>query len=427
MPWRNLSVFLLATLPILTFARSATAEESPPKLLGSVTASQLAEPPFSEWFDRGQAEYVPDPGVVETLRRADWRDVEVTIFFGTWCEDSQREVPRMLELLDTLRFPPSDRRLIAVDNAEELHKRSPGGEEEGLEIYRVPTLIVERGGREVARIVEHPARSLERDLLTIVEGEEYTPSYASYPTIRHWLREGLLAEANVNADGLAGEVRTLVSSEWELYSAARVLTFRGERKEGAKLMEVNCSIYWESSWCHARLADLQIRAGEVKLARRSVVRALERNDDPDEIEALVELVDRTARSPAESHDVATLENELRAAETAFANAFAEGDMEAFTQFVAEEAVFFSGAEPLRGRAAIVEAWTHLRGEGEAPPFTWEPERVAVEAKGIHGLSTGPVYSPDGQWIATFVSTRKRTAEGWQVLLDTGPRCPPPQP
>ncbi len=126
-----------------------------------------------------------------------------------------------------------------------------------------------------------------------------------------------------------------------------------------------------------------------------------------------------------SDEIAVLEQQLRESETAFAASFVAGDMEAFAGFLDEHAVFMGRRTPLKGKEAIVERWTQMRGTEEAP-FSWRPERVAVEADGQLGMSTGPVLSPEGTWISSFVSTWKHTAEGWRVVLDVGPRCPPPE-
>lgn len=126
-----------------------------------------------------------------------------------------------------------------------------------------------------------------------------------------------------------------------------------------------------------------------------------------------------------SQDVTALEQELRDAEANFAAAFFAGDMTAFAGFLDENAVFMGRSTPLRGKQAIVERWTRMRGTGDAP-FQWRPERVAVEADGLLGLSTGPVLDLQGVWLSSFASTWRRTPEGWRVVLDVGPRCPPAQ-
>ena len=125
-------------------------------------------------------------------------------------------------------------------------------------------------------------------------------------------------------------------------------------------------------------------------------------------------------------ETAALEEELRQAETAFAAAFAAADMQGFAEFLDDDAVFMGRRTPLRGKKAIVERWTRMRGTEEAP-FSWRPDRVAVRADGELGMSTGPVLGPDGTWLSSFVSTWKKTPDGWRVLLDVGPRCPPAEP
>jgi uncharacterized protein (TIGR02246 family) len=124
-----------------------------------------------------------------------------------------------------------------------------------------------------------------------------------------------------------------------------------------------------------------------------------------------------AAVPATVEDAAS---EVRAAERAFARSMAERDHEAFASFVSEEAVFL-GREALRGRAAVAEGWKPFF-EGEAAPFSWEPERVVVLESGDLALSTGPVYDPEGERIGTFNSTWRREADGrWRVVFDVG--CP----
>jgi len=116
-----------------------------------------------------------------------------------------------------------------------------------------------------------------------------------------------------------------------------------------------------------------------------------------------------------------LETELRAAETAFARTMADRDLEAFKSFLAEETVFFSGNQTLRGPDEVAAAWARFF-EGEAAPFSWGPEAVAVLESGTLGFSSGPVLSPEGERIGTFNSVWRRLGEGkWEIVFDRG--CP----
>jgi ketosteroid isomerase-like protein len=120
-------------------------------------------------------------------------------------------------------------------------------------------------------------------------------------------------------------------------------------------------------------------------------------------------------------DVLAREAELRATETAFAKSMADRDLKAFTSFLAEDAVFFGGGNVLRGRAAIVAGWTEFFKD-KAAPFSWAPQDVFVLSSGELGLSSGPVYAPDGVKVSFFTSTWRREADGrWLIVLDRG--CP----
>jgi len=291
LPLLFIAISVVLTLP------AAAHDEEPPKLLGRCTAQQLDEEPFSEWSRKGYDDYTPNPVILEALRESDTTDLKLTVFFGTWCGDSRREVPRLLKVFDAMELPRASVELVAVDRTEEALKQSPGGEERDREIYRVPTVIVERGSKEISRLVEYPVLSLERDLLAILEGNAYAPSYASYPFIRRWLAEGLLADPNVSPWGLASQLRDKIEGEGELAAAARVLQSRGDLAEAVKLFEVNCALHRESSRSHARLARALLDAGDREQAHESAERALRMNDDPERAQELVELLERTAAPP----------------------------------------------------------------------------------------------------------------------------------
>jgi len=125
--------------------------------------------------------------------------------------------------------------------------------------------------------------------------------------------------------------------------------------------------------------------------------------------------------PVAAQATAALEAEVRATERAFAQSMADRDLAAFTSHLAEETVFIGG-EVLRGRQAVVDAWSGFF-EGAQAPFSWEPETVVVLASGTLALSSGPVRNPAGERVGTFNSTWRREADGrWRIVFDKG--CPP---
>ena len=118
-------------------------------------------------------------------------------------------------------------------------------------------------------------------------------------------------------------------------------------------------------------------------------------------------------------DLAALRAEVVATERAFARTMADRDFAAFSAFIAEDAVFFSGTKTLRGKAEVVAAWKRLY-EKKDPPFSWAPEHVEVQDSGLLALSTGPVRDPAGKLAGTFTSVWRQVAPGtWRIIFDKG--------
>ena len=94
---------------------------------------------------------------------------EVTVYFGTWCSDSLREVPRLWKALEKAGGDvPFSVEYIGVDKSFGAGDVSL----EGTELEFVPTFVVHRRGEEVGRIVESAPNKLERDLLALLSGDE---------------------------------------------------------------------------------------------------------------------------------------------------------------------------------------------------------------------------------------------------------------
>ena len=118
-------------------------------------------------------------------------------------------------------------------------------------------------------------------------------------------------------------------------------------------------------------------------------------------------------------DLPALQRQVEAAERAFARSMAERDHAAFSAHLSDQAVFFGGAVPLRGRAAVAAGW-RAYFDGPAAPFSWEPDRVEVLGDGSLAHSTGPVRDPAGKPIARFNSIWRQGAPGvWRIVFDKG--------
>src|SRR5512139_1935612 len=122
-------------------------------------------------------------------------------------------------------------------------------------------------------------------------------------------------------------------------------------------------------------------------------------------------------------DRATLVRQVIDTETAFAKTMADRDHDAFTRFLADDTVFFSGPEPLRGKAAVAAWWKRFYTSPQAP-FSWKPGKVEVLEDGTLALSTGPVFDPAGKAVSSFTSVWRQQSPGvWRIVFDKGCNCP----
>lgn len=140
-------------------------------LLGPQTKSQLQKAPYSEWYNPEFEGYTVDEKAIAELRKEKLNSYNLTVVMGTWCGDSHRHVPRLMRILETLNFPENKLTIIGVNRKKE----APGGEEGPLNIQFVPTIIVQKYGKEIGRIVENPASGyIERDLVEILKKDNST-------------------------------------------------------------------------------------------------------------------------------------------------------------------------------------------------------------------------------------------------------------
>jgi len=144
-------------------------------LVGLSNRGGLQQDPFSVWFNKEYGAYTLNKEAVQVIKN-DSENLSIMLFMGTWCGDSRREVPRIYRILDAVNFDESRLTLINMDR----EKNSPDGEETGLNIHYVPTLILYKNSSEIGRVIESPIQSLEEDMAAIINGEKYTPNYSDF-------------------------------------------------------------------------------------------------------------------------------------------------------------------------------------------------------------------------------------------------------
>ena len=142
-------------------------------LLGPINAEGLNQEPYALWFEENSKAYTPDMSLIEEIKPL-LKPCYVKVFMGSWCEDSQREVPALLKLLDLADFDSSQLEIIAMTH----DKDTPENYEADYQIEFIPTIMFFKDGAELNRIVEYTQETLELDMLKILKQQAYTPAYA---------------------------------------------------------------------------------------------------------------------------------------------------------------------------------------------------------------------------------------------------------
>ena len=174
-----ISLMLLCTSPIFCqeFNKEITQEDGRKFMVGQINLEGLKTEPYAAWFEQGLDAYEVDQGLVDLFKKK-LSQYDIKLFLGTWCGDSKRETPRFIKILKAANYPMDQLEIIALDRRKAYYKKSPTGEEKGLNIIKVPTMVFFKKGKELNRIVESPMESLEEDMAQIVHKKPYTPNYA---------------------------------------------------------------------------------------------------------------------------------------------------------------------------------------------------------------------------------------------------------
>lgn len=131
----------------------------------------------TDWDSYAAESYKPSKKKVSAISRiVRARNIRFILFAGSWCKDSEAQLPTVMKLLDAARIASRNIDLYGVDG----QMKEPSGQSERFGILNVPTLIILKGERELGRIVERPMQTWEDDILSILSNEN-EPESASPP------------------------------------------------------------------------------------------------------------------------------------------------------------------------------------------------------------------------------------------------------
>lgn len=148
-------------------------ENGDPIIIGKQKRATLEKEPYKKWFDENYKQHSLDTLTMRAIKD-DLAQTDITLFMGTWCEDSQREIPAFFKALDIVGINSSHVNIITLSE----DKESPAIFLEGRDVNYVPTIIFKKEGKELGRIVEYSIFSIEKDMAKILNGEGYKHPYA---------------------------------------------------------------------------------------------------------------------------------------------------------------------------------------------------------------------------------------------------------
>lgn len=114
------------------------------------------------WFKEEYKNYTVSEKAVDSLFGLN--NVKITIAGGEWCSDTRLQLPRFIKILEIIQFPKENLEIIFVNREKQIPETY-----KNLQFKFVPTFIViDKSGKELGRIVENPTKTLEDDLIKIV-------------------------------------------------------------------------------------------------------------------------------------------------------------------------------------------------------------------------------------------------------------------
>jgi thiol-disulfide isomerase/thioredoxin len=110
------------------------------------------------------ASYNPKPEIIEKIKAIN-KEIQVEVFMGCWCPDCEKHVSAYFKILEMADNPFISTTYIGIPRDREARKEFI----QGKNIIRIPTFIVYFQNQEIGRIIETPTKSVEIDLIDIIE------------------------------------------------------------------------------------------------------------------------------------------------------------------------------------------------------------------------------------------------------------------
>ena len=297
---KNLILFSIAfTFSIFTnyaqpFNKEIVQEGKTPILLGKINKEALSENTYSKWFLTNYKAYQPNKEKIAELKKI-LPEYTITAFFGTWCDDSKKYIPVFYKILDAADFPLERLTVIALSNENKYYKQSPGGEEEGLNIHRVPTFIFYKDGKEINRIVEHPVENIETDMLQLLTKEYHNFYYGV--TLANEELESLGTKKFIkNSKKISFKIAPFINSKYDLNTFCKVLLAKDKKEEAVAIAYLNTQIFPSEISVYETLANIQGLANKKADAIVNYKKALKIDPEREDLKSLMSLFEKDLKN-----------------------------------------------------------------------------------------------------------------------------------
>lgn len=153
--------FLSVVLLLQCLWVSVSCAKSDEVNIGDIGVTELLRdyPIFAEEFTRYQVTDEEKALMMALQGKA------LLVMFGTWCHDSEREVPRLLKLIEQSGVELANLQLLAVD----VKKNEPTGLAQQHRLKYTPTIVLFDGANELGRVIEKPGNGLANDLAMLLK------------------------------------------------------------------------------------------------------------------------------------------------------------------------------------------------------------------------------------------------------------------
>jgi thiol-disulfide isomerase/thioredoxin len=122
----------------------------------------------TDWDSYSGSSLKPEKAKVSKISRlAKSRKAVFIVFGGSWCKDSEAQVPLIMRLFEVAGISSKKIELYGVD----WEFREPTGIAESYDVSETPTLVVLSGKEVLGRVTRSPEVSWEDDILTILSGD----------------------------------------------------------------------------------------------------------------------------------------------------------------------------------------------------------------------------------------------------------------